>query len=502
MKKLVIFFLAVVLLSFLSFHKAFSFAFIVDDWFQLWGAMFERTMLSNYFSDHPNVALELLFLSKFFSFNPFYYYLVSFFLKITCSLTVSLFVYGLIKSNKASLFAGLIFASSVMGLEAFSRISAHYAVFSIILLSLGMYFWVLQINKNFFRNTVVSVTAIILALLGDPGSSIMVLPLIIMWDIFSFYQNHLHKKDLKLYLVRVSLIILVLILVYFILRIRAQHFTSSFYSEQIQFAITHPISSLNNYLNSIGHLLIGWTIPVDEMLGLSNTTIIGTVAGYSLLVTIIISLMVFVKTRKNTHKTILFLLSWILVFYFPSWITQGHIVIGHLVIGVTNRYLAVSSIAVVVFLAVSISKIKSFSLRSILFAYVIAANIFTANVLLSKEQEYRSVKVQDTLYNKIDTEVAKGSERNSIFVFLGNSWFKVFAIDWNGAYPFALKRGIKKIDEFPLMLNNLQDVVNRLCQENSRYNLSNVYAWTVNNKDMINVSEQFREKVRTISCLI
>lgn len=501
MKKAVIFFLAVVLLSSLSFHKAFGFAFIVDDWFQLWGVMFEKAMLNRYFSDHPSGVLEFSLLSKFFSFNPFYYYVFGFILKIICSLVVAFFVYGLTKSSRVSIFTGLIFASSVMGLEAFSRISAHNATFSIILLSFGMYFWVQQIRKNFYRNTAVSIASIIIALLADPGSSVMILPLMIIWDLATFYQNHFLKQELKLYLVRILLISLSIILVHFVIHNRALYFTSNLYSEQIQYAVTHPVSSLNNYLNSIGHLLIGWTIPVNEMMGISKPTILGIVSGYLLLYATIIVLILFIKKQTDKYKIIFFLLCWVLFFYFPSWVTQKHIVIGNLVIGVSNRYLVVCGVGLVSIFAVIISKIKSPSFRLFMISYVLVANITISNVLLTKEQTYRSVKVQNMLYDKINADVIPGSEKNSIFVFLGDSWFRVFAIDWNGVYPFALKRGLKRVDEFPLVINNLQDVVNKLCTEQDRYKLSNVYAWNVDDQNIVNETDQFREKVKNlISC--
>lgn len=491
----------IIFLSFLTFNKAFSFAFIVDDWFQLWGALFERPMLDRYFSDHPGVVLEFILLSRFFYFNPIYYYIIGFILKIICSLVVSLFAYGLTKSNKVSLFAGLLFASSVMGLETFSRISAHYAAFSIILLSLGMYFWVQPIDKNFLK-TIISIVFITIALIGDPGSSIMVLPLMVLWDISTFYQNHFQKEELKSYMTRLLSVCVMVIFVNHIISKRVQYFTSNSYSSHIQYAITHLSSSLNNYLNSIGHLIVGWIVPINEMIGISNPTVIGLFAGYLLVAIAIIITILFIRTRKIKYKIIFFLLNWILVFYFPSWITQKHIVVGNLIIGVTNRYLAVSAIAVIIVLALTVASIKKVSHKIFLLILIVAANILMSNYLLSKEQEYRSLKVQELLYNKIDSDVPKNGEKNSIFIYLGDNLFRVFALDWNGAYPFALKRHIKMVDQFPFVTNNLQDAANKLCTEN-KYKLSNVYAWTVDYQNIVDVSQQVREKIRPIlSCSV
>ncbi|MEK7167955.1 MAG: hypothetical protein AAB791_03060, partial [Patescibacteria group bacterium] len=59
----VLFVVLVTLLSFISLYHAFGFAFIVDDWNQLWGSVFESSFLDRYFSDHPSVALEFVVLS-------------------------------------------------------------------------------------------------------------------------------------------------------------------------------------------------------------------------------------------------------------------------------------------------------------------------------------------------------------------------------------------------------------------------------------------------------
>lgn len=490
-----LFIVLVIILSFISLFHAFKFALIVDDWIQLWGALFDRSILIRYFSDHPSVALEFMFLSKIFGFNQFYYYLLSFFLKVVCSFFVALMLYGLTKSKKASIYSGLIFASSVMGLEAFDRISAHYAAFSIILLSLGLFFWICASEKKFIRNTLIAITSFFFALLGDPGSTAMIIPLIIMWEFFTVYQQSFRKEILRKASLRFLLICGISISVFSIVSQLAKFFSSDLYSSQLQYAITHFGGSLNNYLNSIGHLLVGWFIPIDETLGLSSSTAIGVVAGYLLLIVFIMHLILFFKTKKSFYKITSFLLGWILFFYFPSWITQGHIVIGGLVIGVTNRYLALSSVALICFFGIILMKIKNKGLSTFFLLTIISLNLFTANKLLSVERQYRSQETQEWLYNKIDVDVPKGSEKDSIFVFLGNNPLKIFGLEWNGVYPFTLKRGIYNRADFPLVMSDIKSIVSKLCTDKDNYSLSKTYAWDVSSGDIINVSEQFREVI-------
>jgi len=78
------------LLSFLSFYPAFNFSFIIDDWYQLWGVFYDRSIIEHYIkSQAPNVAYEFLILAPIFKFNPFYYQIVGYFLKIIDSVFTS-----------------------------------------------------------------------------------------------------------------------------------------------------------------------------------------------------------------------------------------------------------------------------------------------------------------------------------------------------------------------------------------------------------------------------
>lgn len=484
-----------VLLSFISLYHAFSFAFIIDDWNQLWGAVFDKEMLFRYFSDHPSVALEFIFLSKIFGFNPLYYYIVSLVLKVICSIAVSLMIYGVTKSKRASIYGALIFASSVMGLESFDRISAHYAAFSIILLSLGAFFWVQGSGEDFIKNSLIAVSLFALALLGDPGSSVMIIPIVIIWEVFTFYQQNLEKKFIKRTSLRILLVCGLAFLLISAISQRAKYFSSNLYSSNIQYVFNHLGSSLNNYLNSMGHLLIGWFVPINEMVGISSSTFVGLVVGYFLLAVFILQLILFLKTKSNFYKVTSFLLGWMIFFYFPSWITQEHIAVGGLVIGVTNRYLAISSVALVCLISIILIKIRNKNLSLCILLIIISLNIFTANRLLGSERQYRSLEIQERLYSKIDSDVPHGFEKNDIFIFLGNNWLKILGLDWNGAFPFALKREIKNPDDFPLIISDIKSVTSKLCTDKNNYSLSNTFAWDVSGGSLVNVSKQIREEI-------
>ena len=73
-KQSLIFILLIVSLAFLSFYQAFNFSFIIDDWFLLWGVLYDRSTIDPFFQTHPNVVYQFILSAPVFKFNPFYYH--------------------------------------------------------------------------------------------------------------------------------------------------------------------------------------------------------------------------------------------------------------------------------------------------------------------------------------------------------------------------------------------------------------------------------------------
>lgn len=187
----------------------------------------------------------------------------------------------------------------------------------------------------------------------------------------------------------------------------------------------------------------------------------------------------------------------------------GHLVNGSVILGVTHRYFVIPSIGLVAILAFCISRINNKFLRVFILIAVISSNIFMANKILKDELSYRSVEVQNKLYNQINQTVAKGKEGESILIFLGNNNLRLFALDWNGVFPFLLKRGISKLDDIPVVTNDIDTINKLLCGETDnlsinagvgsplnvkgkKFLLENLYAWTTMNGDLQNASEEVR----------
>lgn len=487
------FVILVILLSFISFYYAFSFTFIVDDWYQLWGVFYDRSIIDYYIlTQHPNSAYEFLALAPIFKFNPFYYQIVGFILKIIASLSAALFVFSISRSKKIAAFAGLIFASSVIGIEAFTRISAHNSALLIPTLCLGIYFWVMAGEGKSIYKYFLAIFFIILTIIGDPGLGIMILPILFVWNLLGLYQNF-SRQELRKFLAVNPLLLIIPISLKFYLDPRIANRPIA---DHTSFVLSHISYTLNNFLTSIGNLVIGWVIPLKEDMGLATTNPVSTIFGYSfLLYTIFLGYKFFRKKSENL-KILLFLSIWIFLFYFPSWFTQGHYVKGGTISAVSNRYLAISSVGFIIMLAYLLKFLKNRYSYTVLII-IIVFNLISSPRILSAEYKYRSVEIQNKLYGRIDQEFPMGNEKDNLIIFLGENQLKIFGLEWNGFYPLAIKRGITDKKELPTIANSLSEVEGVVCINNDvlppKFRLSNIYAWKVQNDNIYNISEDVRK---------
>lgn len=488
----ILFVISVIFLAFISFYSAFNFAFIVDDWSQLWGVFYDRSIIEIYLlTQHPNSAYEFLLLAPIFKFNPFYYQIVGFILKIIASLSVTLFVFSITRLKNIAIFSGLIFASSVIGIEVFTRISAQNSALLIPTLCLAFYFWI-QVKQN-RAFCFLSIFFAVLSILGDPGTGIMILSILFVWNLLELYQNF-NMPELRRFLVVSFLLLITLISLKFYLDPRLAYRQEYMY-EHVFFVLAHIPYTVSNFLTSIGNLVIGWVIPFKEDMGLATANLISTIFGYLFLFYTMFLGYKFFRKKSENLKILLFLSIWVFLFYFPSWFTQGHYVKGGTISAASNRYLAISSIGFIAMLSFLLKFLKN-RYAYIILMVIISLNLISSSRILNDEYKYRSVEVQNKLYGKIGQELPLGKEKDDLLLFLGNNALRIFGIEWNGFYPVALTRGITDMNEFPTLVYDLQTAKDYICptkESSLKFKLSNLYAWEVQNDNIVNVSEDVRK---------
>lgn len=497
MKRLYIFFISsIITLSFFSFYPAFGFSFIIDDWYQLWGVFYDKSIIDYYIrTQHPNSAYEFLIFAPLFKFNPFYYQIIGYFLKIIDSLVVALFVFSTTKSRKVAFFSGVVFAASVIGIETFTRISAHNSALLIPSLGLGLFFWIEATRHESFYRYLIAISFIVLTILQDPGVGIIILPAALLWNLLNLIRNFNKQQTRKLLLRTIMIISLPVFLKWYLDPRRSDR--NSYITRHLSYILNHPLEVTTNFLTSIGNLLIGWFIPFEETVGLVTSNFWTTTFGYlAFLFTLVIGL-IFLRKKSETSMILFYLSIWVFLFYFPNWFTQSHYVEGGTISSVSNRYLAISSIGFIGLISYLTSFLKS-RIRMVLFIFIIFLNIWSSLRILNNEHRYRSLNTQNLIFNIIDQDLPKGEERNKILMVLGDYDMKVAGFEWNGFYPIALKRGITNQQQFSTIVNNLEDAKKLLCNRNmiSKYKISEFYSWKVQNNTIENISEEVRLVLR------
>ena len=485
------------LLSFLSFYPAFNFSFIIDDWYQLWGVFYDHSIIEHYIkSQAPNVAYEFLILAPIFKFNPFYYQIVGYFLKIIDSVFTSLLIYTLTSSKKAAFYAGLIFAASAIGTETFTRISAQNSALLIPTIILGIIFWI-QADRhiNFSYKYILAILFIILSIIGYPGTGIIIIPVIFLYQVLNLIQLPSQRKWKRSLITIAGLGLPLAALRWYMEPMLADR--SINLSKHILFSLSHPFYVVTNFLTSIGNLILGWFIHFDESyISLTSSNFLTQIAGYILIVLIFLTGFNFFHKKSEFTKIVLFFLFWIILFFFPSFFTQTHYVEGGIISSVSNRYLAISSIGFISLIAYLISYIKP-KYQLITLLLIIGLNIWTSEHGLITSSIYRSQTQQDYLYNLIDQDLPKGDEKTDLLLFLGSDWLKIIELDWNGFYPLAVKRNIKKTDDFPTIISSIEQAKNMLCSTNPKFKLTRFYSWEFRNNLLYNVTDKVRQIIRT-----
>jgi len=501
---LLVFIFLVLSISFLVFWRAFSFDFWGEDWEQIWFAKYQPSMINNLQEmQHPLVIYEELLLVKYFGFNTVFWQFVGFGLKILSAFAVSLMVLGLTKSKKAAFFTGLIYASSVGGLASFTWVAAHSSALEIPFICLGIYFWVtsyknsMSLQKGRF---LLALILLILSFLADPARGIFGIFIVIFWEILSVmqYPQKLKESRGRIIIIFASLLATFMIYQYFV---DIKNTVSVSYNLGI--ALKNPLNSLNNFLNNIGNLSIGWLLPIRQNLfAVSGKNIFGSIAGYLFFFQTIFLLFKFFKQRSESLKIILIFSVWIPIFFLPNWLLPNQEMIQNgQVLGMTHRYLTLSAIGLACYLGYVISRIKKNFLRGFLFLIVIGSNILVSNQILKKESEYRSTKVTKPIWDKIEKDIPQGAE-DVLFFIQGNDKYQVNSIS-QAKIPFAIRRGITSRDKWPISTSdpgNAKGYVCGLFVNERKIPISNLYSWYIKGNSAENISEETRKKFSEVDC--
>lgn len=489
-------FFLTVLLSVLSFNHAFNFHLFTDDWYQILGFLYFPDILTIYLQIHPANFLEFKLFSPLFQFNPFPWQFLGFLLKVIGALSMWPLFIALTDSKKAALYSCLIYAVFVVGIESVIWPSAHSSPIIVPLINLGFYLWIQSGKAQSKSKYLYSLILFCLSILAEPGRAFIVGLLVPFWELLSLYQRFSFKNAL------VSIIRLFLFFVFIALSAVLVQvlFQTASHSGTLLPALLSI--RLDNIITSLMNPLFGWTL-------LSRQVIYW--AAVIFLVINIVLFILFLWKKQNIYKIIVFLSVWVLLFYLPS-MTQYFAKSG---LPMESRYHVLSAVGVVGLIAYGFSFIKSKYINWLMLLFLIF-NLYVTNNLLLKYSVSRSIQAHDKVWNKIEHDVPKG-EIGSVFMYSGENYLhREYLLDYKDTMPFAVRRGITKKEEFPIMTNDKNLIARLVCEKNvSRHSLSgdliqkepiplsHVHAWELKKGgELENRSEQERDGIKKLAkCL-
>lgn len=489
----------VIILSALSFNHAFNFHLYLDDWYQILGALYYPDLINSpmWLGTHPGSVLEIKIFAPFFKFNPYPWDFLGYLIKIAQSLSMWPLMLALTNSKRTAFYACLIFATFVVGIESIIWVSPQISAFNIVLINLGFYFWVKSEGFKSIKYFLIALVLFALSILADPGRGLIILPLVLIWESLSVYQRFSFKKVAFFSLQAIMLLTLILITTFIFHKFFG---VTNNFSQYIKNLFLFNFSNLVQVLENP---LFGWTLLPK------NIIFWATVVSLFIFPLMII---LFLWKKSEVYKIIAFLYIWIFLFYLPNFLTQYFARSG---VAMESRYNAISAVGVVGLLAYGFSFIKSKYINWILFLFLLF-NIYVTNTILLKYSTFRSIQAFNKIWDKIDQDVPKG-EIGSVFMYSGENYLhREYLLDYQDTIPFAVKRGIIKKEEFPIMTNDKNLIARLICDHNvPRHSpagdviqkepviLSHVHAWELKkNGELENRSEQEREGIKKIAkCL-
>jgi len=501
--------LILITVTLLAHFKVLGFSFWRDDWGFFWGAYNNDQTLFTYLF-HPGTIAEYILMSKSAGSNIFWWNALGIALKILASLGVYRFIKALTRSNAASTIAGLLFATTPIGIEAVGWTAAHIVLLDAVFSCYAMaYFIDYQRHKE--KNDLVYSTIFAgFALLCDPGRMV---PLIVL---FIFYHILFRQTQTSLKTKRIIGVI-VLFLVLFLGIVVVVNFRYVVDTRIVQAILRHGWDmgfyirktglAISVYFSTVGNMFIGWIIHTKDDVGFSDPSISAFFTGFAGLF-----ILYYFWKKKIADPIIVFLLVWIYGFCLPNWIFSVIMTPGY-----TNRYLVVSSVGYVGLIAYLISKIHSKHIRIILAVGFLALQLIIGWKVHFSYDGFRSDRIFQRITTVMDKDVPK-ENKQFLFVMTSDDPDLSKGFFMSRQVPFAIKRNIQKRVEFPVFADSIEMALSYLCGRITVYSvvlrrvpilttipLSDVYAWRVDkNHTVMSIHAETRalldDKIRQGAC--
>lgn len=267
------------------------------------------------------------------------------------------------------------------------------------------------------------------------------------------------------------------------------------------------------YLGSTGSLLSNPYYYTPEQGALAGVHLTNIYFGVASIVLLILSIILFLKTRSNFFSLVSLALLWIHSAYIINWLFGGGGT--STAIGSSHRYLAVSAIGVVLLTSVILSKIPRKLSYILLLAILILSFRYTKRIT---EHDFwiRGEPIVGHFYSTVAAAVPEGEKARVILVDAPDN-LKAPVVNWSLPWAYAYYNKISYSD-FPVVFAHVGGAVDWLCADGEERSnvgkrlgvmdnrnsesviLEEIYAWKLaENGDLENNTDSFRLRVK--SCL-
>jgi hypothetical protein len=480
--------ICLIILAFINYYRIFSFGFWKDDWISWWGSYFKSPLFFSYWY-HPGNTLEFILLPGLFPANSLGWQIVGFMARVFAAISVLFFISALSKSKRTGILAGLIFVSTPIGLDTVGWASVHVVNIAIGLVCIGFYFWISNLNFGCRTQLLLSIIILTAGILSDPFRA---LPVIIFLYISLYFFRTTESKKIKMYFHKSLIVIFPMIfgLLYWE-RIRISEISVVKFFNNPHFStglLAHKLYVTGNYFNSIFNLLAGWIVPVYEYLSTAEYS--RWQARIGLILIILIGVYILILKRKKSKDTniVLFFYLWMLVFYFPSWLSEPR-----LTMGITHRYMVFAGVGSIGLTAYFINLIRNKNIFIIIFSAVLCLNIFDSQKFLTKWQVFRSRTLIDSIWNQILRESGPVN-RNKVFLISGSHSVVTNTLNYSGITPYTVYLKVGDANNIPIYTDNLNAILPNYCS--GKFEIDNLYSWEINNLGSVkNTTIEIRKKV-------
>lgn len=447
------------LLVLFTYGKVLDFTFWKDDWGYFWTLI--NHIPYRVFLLHPGTPLEFLLFIPLFGTNVIWWQAAGLVLKLTSAVAVFSMTDALTNSRRAGYIAGIVTATAVFGMDAVGWTSSHVLMLNVICLCFGFSFFIRALDEQGEKDRKAAVIWFLLALFVDPGRNSILFLLVLLYMVL--FQKKL-PGDKRVNVAAVTLVGLGGIACIVII-VGSLFVTGTPLGNFIIGNIQHPMRLLGKtyvvakFFHTFGVMAVGWLSRIPEFDNTVEYQRILSRIGF-----LFIGLVGFLgwwKRHTGEGKIVLFCLGWMVLTYVPNWLFEPR-----LAIGVTHRYMLVSSVGFLILLSYAVSQLKYIWLTILCVIGFSVSNILMSHTVLISYEKERSRETTDAILSFMDAHTRKTSPM--LVLVTGTHPIIHPALYYSMPAPLGIVEGKKTIKDLPLSIReftgtNYDEVLSRIC---------------------------------------